>query len=173
MQIDENWIIPEETTEESIESWSEDPRSIFTGKPDADQSVDVFIRTNIGRSNKNIDIEPKINPAGDFSTTEDIDTIINSLTALILTVKGTYIFDPEFGLGLHKYLFEPTDDETLSKIRSEIIESCRTYEPRAEVDVTIYYLMDNKGFRVDLEVLYNGQRKKKSVNIYESLLKTV
>jgi len=53
-----------------------------------------------------------ISSSGDFRKVRDIDVILTSWTNILLTPRGTYIFDPEYGSNLHLILFDPVDDIT-------------------------------------------------------------
>jgi len=119
------------------------------------------------------DIVPLISPNADLSEVTDIDAIIQSLINILLTPRGSYIFDPEYGSELYKYVFEPCDENTESAIKSEINSSLMRYENRASISPQVVFLKDHKGFCVTLVVNYKD--RKKSVNIFvdEDILKTL
>jgi hypothetical protein len=50
-----------------------------------------------------------------------------NLKMLILTIPGERIMDPEFGVGLRKYLFELNGDNTYSEIDRNIREQVQRY----------------------------------------------
>ena len=55
------------------------------------------------------------------------DTVRQNLTNLILTVPGERIMDPEFGVGLKKYLFEPMSSMVSSHIEGRIRDQVGKY----------------------------------------------
>lgn len=50
----------------------------------------------------------------------DSDSINQNIAAILDTPKGSKWFRPEIGSNVHRYLFEPIDDITSDRIRSEI-----------------------------------------------------
>ena len=107
----------------------------------------------------------------DFERITDINTILNSWNNILLTPKGTYPFDPEYGSNLYKLIFEPLDDRTVEQIEREVVYTINRYDDRAEIEaVNITYLKGSeKGFNVDLEVNYNGETGNLSVALTERL----
>lgn len=53
----------------------------------------------------------------------NIDAVSQSLLLIFSTPKRSKWFDPEFGCYIAKYLWEPTDDVTANKIRTEIVDA--------------------------------------------------
>lgn len=56
-------------------------------------------------------------------------TIRQNMRMLLLTSPGERIMFPEFGVGLHRFLFEQTNDETYSQIVQKIQEQVSLYLP--------------------------------------------
>lgn len=54
-------------------------------------------------------------------------TVQQNLTNLILTVPGERIMDPDFGVGLKKYLFEPISSMVGSHIEGRIRDQVNKY----------------------------------------------
>ena len=56
---------------------------------------------------------------------------------IILTVPGERAMDPEFGVGLKKYLFEPNTARTYADIRARIVTQVSSYLSYLEInDIT-------------------------------------
>ena len=55
------------------------------------------------------------------------DTVRQNLTNLLLTVPGERIMDPEFGVGLKKYLFEPINSMISSHIEGRVRDQVSRY----------------------------------------------
>jgi len=52
---------------------------------------------------------------------------IQNLTNVLLTSPGERVMDPEFGVGLRKYLFQPNSETTYMDIESRIQNQVRKY----------------------------------------------
>jgi hypothetical protein len=63
-----------------------------------------------------------------FFHTESNEVLIkNNLKQILTTEPGERIMLPDFGCGLRKYLFEPLDNNTIEKIKNQIIRSITQY----------------------------------------------
>jgi len=116
---------------------------------------------------------PKITQSGDLQRTEGIDEIIKSLSNVLMISKKTYFFDPGLGCNLYKYVFEPVDISTKMEIEQELSQSIFEYENRAEINYEVLFFKNKKGFRVNIYVKYRGEKRKLSIDIDETLLRTI
>lgn len=57
------------------------------------------------------------------------DLAVQNLKNVLLTSPGERVMDPEFGVGLRKYLFEPNHDTTYLDIESRIQNQVTKYLP--------------------------------------------
>lgn len=99
-------------------------------------------------SNAGIDSHPDVN------TTQAIK---QNMKMLLLTRKGEYVWDTNFGVGLHSYLFE--NDSTISTgfLEGEIRKQIATYLPYVAVDgVAIRIDSDNQILNAQIRFRYNG-----------------
>lgn len=72
-----------------------------------------------------------IHPAtGDVLLATDIEAVKNSIKNIILTLRGTRPFFPEFGTRVSRLLFELASPITASQIRDEIVSAVEKYEKR-------------------------------------------
>lgn len=62
------------------------------------------------------------------------DLARQNLKMLILTIPGERIMDPNFGVGLRRYLFEQNDSNTYSVISSKINEQVQRYLSYIQID---------------------------------------
>jgi uncharacterized protein len=94
----------------------------------------------------------------DLVTVKDKASIVQSITALLLTRKGERPFQPNLGCGIQNLLFEPLDYGSAGIIRSEITEVLAKYEPRVTVD-SINCIPDdgNNGYNVELSYRIVGR----------------
>jgi len=77
----------------------------------------------------------------DFKVDYDINAIRNSLKNLFTTTPGEKVLNPEFGMDLRRYLFEPATIEVAELIRSQIYTQIGTFEPRVKlnsVKITVF-----------------------------------
>jgi phage baseplate assembly protein W len=135
--------------------------------------LEKFVNTIPGKSDVPKDIDCKIVNSGDFQVLEGIDAIVIGILRILLISKGTYIFNPEFGLGLYKYIFELQDEVTKTTIEDEIKYMLNTYENRCSINVNVQFLKNIKGFVINLDIKYQGEKKKVSVQIDENILRTL
>lgn len=85
----------------------------------------------------------------DFKIDYDINAIKNSLKNLFTTTPGEKVLNPEFGLDLRKYLFDPATIEVAELIRSDIYTQIGTFEPRVKLNnVKILVLEDVNEFDI-------------------------
>lgn len=56
-----------------------------------------------------------------------------NLKMLVLTIPGERVMEPEFGVGLKKYLFENAGVELDATIRQKILEQVNKYLPYIEI----------------------------------------
>lgn len=132
--------------------------------------LDRFNQQIIGSQAKVFDYIARISPSGDFSKVKDIEVILSSWNNILLTPVGTYPFDEEFGSNLMNYIFEPADNGTVEMIKSEIKYKLSKYDDRASItDIRINFLSNQKGFNVDIDVVYKGNKALLSAIIDESL----
>lgn len=129
-----------------------------------------FNQTVAGTRNTVSDYVSTIAPVGDFRRIDGIQVILNSWNNILITPKRSYMFDPEYGSNLYKLVFEPADDDTIDKIEKEVIDTIQRYDDRALIkNVTINFLPNQKGFQVNIEVTYKGDRSQLQVVIDKNL----
>jgi len=85
------------------------------------------------------------------------NAIKQNMRMLLLTRKGEYVWDPNFGVGLHTYLFE--NDTTISTgfLEGEIRNQTATYMPYVQIDgINIQIDSDIQLLKVQIRFRYNG-----------------
>ena len=94
----------------------------------------------------------------DLVVVKDKAAIVQSITALLLTVKGERPFQPDLGCGIQKMLFEPLDYGSAGLIKSEISDVLVRYEPRITIsNITCIPDDMNNGYRVELQYRIIGR----------------
>lgn len=123
-----------------------------------------FNKEVIGSDTTIFDYLPKITPSGDFQRVRDIDVIITSWNNILMTQRRTYLFDPEYGSDLHRILFDPIDDTTVERIKTEVVSRIRMYDNRASIeDIDVIINSNGKGYTINLFVEYEGDKSSLSV----------
>jgi len=134
--------------------------------------LDQFHKTIAGKIASIEDILPIISSTGNFLKNQELQTVVNSWKNILLTKKGTYMHDPEYGSVIYKYLYENADDETADAIKSEIFRVLSVYDNRAVIeDIEVVFLKNNKGFAFNITANFNGEVGEVSVVLDETVLK--
>ena len=108
---------------------------------------------------KDLSVTFKKHPiSNDLVQVKDKAAIVQSITALLLTMKGERPFQPDLGSGIQRMLFEPMDYASAGIIKSEIREVLQRYEPRISID-NILCIPDelNNGYDVELSYRIIGR----------------
>ena len=83
----------------------------------------------------------------------DENAVKNSITNIFLTAPGEKILNPEFGLDLRRYLFEPISEFTAFSIRDDIRNRLPNMEPRIEIDaVSVVPNPDLNEYNIDMQI---------------------
>ncbi len=74
------------------------------------------------------------------------EALNSNLLLLLLTDKGERYYQPDYGLDIRKYIFEPKDGFTRSDIEEEIRETVKLYIPELTItNVTFFTDVDDVG----------------------------
>ena len=126
--------------------------------------LDRFKTQVIGSQESLHDYLSTIASIGDFKRIDDISVIINSWNNILLTPRGSYLHDPEFGSDLYKYVFEPSDDSTVESIKREVIDRVTLYDDRAGIE-DVEVDISNNGKRISLKIFVNYQGEKGTLDV--------
>ena len=75
-----------------------------------------------------------LDPANGFRNNHtEVAAIIQDLKMLILTSPGERVMDPNFGVGMRRFLFEQNNSTTHSAIRAKTIRQIKEYLPFIDV----------------------------------------
>lgn len=137
-------------------------------------SISEFFTRIPGQKSDIRSLDNYLNKQGDFAEIKNVDVMLRSIMNLLMTIKGTYIFDPEFGCNIVKYIFEPADEITRESILQDVAANLARYEDRGDNTYNIKFLSGNlKGFVLNISVSYQDEKKEISIRIDESLLKSM
>ncbi len=131
--------------------------------------LERFVKSARGTDVQPHDFIPYISAVGDFKRIRNIDVILNSWNNILLTPLGSYLSDPEFGSNLYRMIFEPADSGTVESIKTEVETRIRNYDARGEIlGITVVILPNKKGFNVNVECGFEGERGEISVKFDDS-----
>jgi len=98
----------------------------------------------------------------------DIESIQNSIANALLTSPGQKILNPEFGVDLRRFIFEPVSVFTQLEIEADINENLPLFEPRIELEnVEVIANEDLQEYRITLQI------NVPSLNVYGLSLRSV
>jgi len=89
----------------------------------------------------------------DLALDYDFYALRNAVRNLFLTVPGQKILEPEFGINLRRYIFEPMTESSSYDIKDEIYRGLKRWESRiVPVQITVIPNYDLNEYNVDLIV---------------------
>lgn len=100
--------------------------------------------------------------------TKDLDNdydevaVKNSIFALFNTVPGQNLLNPNYGLNLLRYLFEPVSETNARYIGNLIIKNLSIYEPRIQlVNLDVIVNEDEQTYEITLNIEIPALNEKK------------
>jgi phage baseplate assembly protein W len=75
----------------------------------------------------------RVDARGGLALTSDDDDVREAILIILGTAPGERPMRPEFGCGIHDYIFESVDGYTLGRLDVEIRNALDRWEPRIEV----------------------------------------
>lgn len=88
---------------------------------------------------------------GDVALSYNDTAVIRSIRNLLLTNEFERPFNPTLGSNINALLFEPDSPFTASSLESEITNTIKNYEPRANlVDVMVTPMPDKNAYSVQV-----------------------
>ena len=89
----------------------------------------------------------------DIQGSYDLQAIKNSIINIFLTSPGQKILNPEFGLDLRLYLFDPVNSSTAYKIKYDITNKLPSQEPRIELlHVHVDAITDDQEYYIAMQI---------------------
>jgi phage baseplate assembly protein W len=82
-------------------------------------------------------------PAGGIALVQASTEIEQAMALILGTGYGERPMRPEFGCGIHEYVYAPVDASTAGRLAREVRQSLVRWEPRIDVvDVTVFPIPD-------------------------------
>ena len=76
----------------------------------------------------------RVDARGGLALSRSHDDVDEAIRLIVGTAKGERPMRPEFGCGIHDYVFEAIDSNTLGRIDYEIRLSLDRWEPRIDIN---------------------------------------
>jgi phage baseplate assembly protein W len=90
----------------------------------------------------------------DVSVDYDLAAINNSIVNLFNTMPGQNLLNPDYGLNLLQYLFEPASDVIAQLIGDRIFKGIKVYEPRVTISgINVEVNIDEQMYTVTLSMV--------------------
>ena len=122
------------------------PSITFTGL----QKVQITTN-NYTYSDLHLDVNNPISK--DITSDYNESAVRNSILNLFNTVPGQNLLNPEYGLNLLQYIFEPVSETNGRQIGNEIIDGLTKYEPRIIVkNIDIQVNEDEQTYYITLSI---------------------
>jgi len=102
----------------------------------------------VSRGFKDISMTFQSNPLNnDLIALKNANAIARSVRNIVMTIPGERFFQPSFGSGVNRVLFNNMDDISASILEDEIRNSIRNYEPRVRLrSILVSPNFDNNTF---------------------------
>jgi Bacteriophage baseplate protein W len=83
----------------------------------------------------------RVDRRGGVAISRAEDDILEAITIILGTAPGERPMRPEFGCGIHNYIFESVDAYTMARLEQEIRIALDRWEPRIEV-IDVDFVLD-------------------------------
>ncbi|MFA9516352.1 GPW/gp25 family protein [Halopenitus sp. H-Gu1] len=103
--------------------------------------------------------------SGAIELVEGETDIEQSIRIILETAPGERVMRPDFGCGIHDYVFETVDATTRTLIESEIEDALTRWEPRIEVLSVAAEMGDRREGRLDVVIEYRIRRTNGEFNM--------
>lgn len=102
---------------------------------------------------------------GGFALVDHEREIAESIRLVLATAPGERPMRPEFGCGIHEFVFAPADDSTAGRIAAEVRRALERWEPRIEVaDVDVGFdAVDNGTLYIEIRYEVRGTHDLRSL----------
>ncbi len=96
-----------------------------------------------------------VDARGGIALVKEEADVDQALAFILGTAPGERPMRPEFGCGIHEYVFAPIDGGTAGRVAYEVRESLTRWEPRIRIEsVRVYPAPDLGGGTLMIEITY-------------------
>ena len=110
--------------------------------------------------------QPGLTQLGDITVVTNLADIQQSIQTIVYTNPGSRLFEPTFGVGIEKYLFEPFSQASGLLIGQAIKTGLIKYEPRISVSsVNVALNESDLSYNITVQYLVIDNQTNDSINI--------
>ena len=109
--------------------------------------------------------QPGLTQLGDISLITNLADIKQAILTIVYTPQGSRLFEPTFGVGIERYLFEPFSKATAQNIGKAIENGLRTYEPRISLQSVNVSMEKDVSYNVSVQYLVIDSQSNDSINV--------
>lgn len=124
---------------------------------------DIIQRTNIKIVGLHFPVGTSPNGSF-FSRTSNLNLIRAEIKQLLLTEPGERVMLPNYGIGLHRFAFEPLDEQTYEEISNEIYKGFLNYLPDVDIVSLGVFFSDTQNYKGIPGLIIRLTAKPKDVN---------
>lgn len=106
----------------------------------------------------------------DFKCVTGKYCVVDHILKELLTPRRTYVFDPEYGSDIHKYVFDHIHENTVADIISEIKRIVDKYSSIVSYEITYEYSLEDKTVYIETELVVSNEKYRISMNIGKDML---
>lgn len=96
----------------------------------------------------------RVGPTGAVALVSGRNEIEQAIWLILSTAKGERPMRPDFGCGIHDYVFAPADTTTAGHLAHEVRAALDVWEPRIDVDEVHVVVADDEPAKLYLVVHY-------------------
>jgi phage baseplate assembly protein W len=97
----------------------------------------------------------RVDARGGLALSRSHDDVDEAIRLIVGTAQGERTMRPEFGCGIHDYVFESIDSYTLGRIDYEIRVALDRWEPRIDVVDIDFDTTESEVGRLVIEITYS------------------
>ena len=102
---------------------------------------------------------------GEVALSEGEVDIEQAVRLILSTTPGERVMRPEFGCGIHTYVFATIDTTTLTLIEDEVRDALVAWEPRIDVLAVDSAFADRATGRLEIEIRYKVRHTNNEFNL--------
>lgn len=102
---------------------------------------------------------------GRIAMAEAETDIEQSIRLILSTAPGERVMRPDFGCGIHEYVFAAIDTTTLTLLATDVEDALTRWEPRIEVLDVDAGMADSATGRLEIELRYRVRRTNNEFNL--------
>lgn len=110
--------------------------------------------------------QPTLTQLGDIQKVINEDSIKQSIQTIIFTPPGSRLFEPTFGVGIEKYLFEEFSQTSGRNIGKAIENGLNKYEPRISLQsVNVSLIESDLSYNIQVQYIVIDTQTNDSIDI--------